>query len=274
MNIITIKGLECFGKHGVLKEENVLGQKFVVSARLHVEKSKNDDLNTTVNYAEISKFIYEYVKKNVFKLIETLADNIAAEILKRFKCNEIDIKIEKPFAPIGLPLDTVSVEVSKKWSRAYLGIGSNMGDKRKYIDDAINLLKNDDNVRLVKVSDLIVTKAYGYTEQDDFLNGAIAIDTLYDPYELLDFISSIEQNANRKREIHWGPRTLDLDILLYENFVSDDPKLTVPHIDMQNREFVLKPLSQIAPYAFHSVLNKSVIQLYSELKSNQNVIFD
>lgn len=266
MNKVIIKNLECFGKHGVLKEENILGQKFVVSAEMITDSTKNDDLTTAVNYAEVCTFITKYVSENIFKLIETLAEHMALEILKKFKVNEIKLRIEKPFAPVGLPLETVAVEVEKKWSTAYIGIGSNIGDKKKYLDMCISYLKENNCIKVIKISDYIVTKAYGYTEQDDFLNGAVEIKTILSPLELLYFTSSIENKAQRKREIHWGPRTLDVDILLYENFISYDSELTVPHIDMHNREFVLKPLCQIAPYAVHNGLNKSILELYMDLE--------
>ncbi len=272
MTKIIIKNLECFGRHGVLKEENVLGQKFVVSAEVVTNDVENDDISTAVNYGELSRFITKYVAENIFKLIETLADNIAVNILKNFNVNEIKLRVDKPFAPVGLPLETVGVEVFKKWNYAYLSIGSNMGDRKKYLDMAVNELKSNDNIKVENISDFITTKPYGYTEQDLFLNGAVEIKTVLSPFKLLSFTSEIEQKANRKREIHWGPRTLDIDILLYEDFISHDKKLTVPHIDMHNREFVLKPLCQIAPYAVHNGFNKSVLELYTDLKQKLNTV--
>ena len=90
--------------------------------------------------------------------------------------------------------------------------------------------------------------------------------TMLCPHSLLELTSSIENKANRKREIHWGPRTLDIDILLYEDKVIYDEKLIIPHIDMQNRKFVLEPMMDIAPYAFNKVLNKNILQMFKELK--------
>ncbi len=98
------------------------------------------------------------------------------------------------------------------------------------------------------------------------MNGAIGLETLYTPWELLDLLQSLEREAHRERKIHWGPRTLDLDLLLFEGFVSDDPRLTIPHPDMHNRRFVLEPLAQLCPYGRHPVLGKSVGQLLEELK--------
>lgn len=266
MTKVIIKNLECFGRHGVLKEENLLGQKFVISAEMLTNDVLNDDIFTAVNYAEVSRFITEYVAENIFKLIETLAENLALNILKKFDVKGIKLRVDKPFAPVGLPLETVGVEVCKKWNTAYISIGSNMDDKEKHLNMAVNELKSCDNIRVTKISDFITTEPYGYTEQDSFLNGAIEIKTVFTPYELLEFTSGIEQKAGRKREIHWGPRTLDIDILLYEDFISQHKRLTVPHIDMHNREFVLEPLCQIAPYAIHNVFNKSILELYTNLK--------
>ena len=246
---VIINKLECFGKHGVFKEENVLGQKFVVSAEMLVSRSSNDDLATSVNYGEVSLFIDNIVRNKVFKLIETLAENIAEGILKNFNVHEVTVKVEKPWAPVGLPLDSASVEIHRKWSKSYISFGSNMGEKSEY-----------------KVSDIIATKPYGGVEQDDFLNGCMEIETLYFPEQLLHFLQSLEQEAKRVRKVHWGPRTLDLDIVLYEDEIINTEELTVPHIDMENRYFVLKPLSDIAPYAMHPIFHKSAIQMYKELE--------
>ena len=91
--------------------------------------------------------------------------------------------------------------------------------------------------------------------------------TLLTPEELLDRLHELEAAANRERIIHWGPRTLDLDILFYDNEIIDTPNLHIPHIDMENRDFVLKPLDEIAPYYRHPVLNKTIHQLLNELLS-------
>lgn len=263
---VIINKLECFGKHGVFKEENVLGQKFVVSAEMLVSRSENDDLATSVNYGEVSLFIDNIVRNKVFKLIETLAENIAEGILKNFNVHEVTVKVEKPWAPVGLPIDSASVEIHRKWSKSYISFGSNMGEKSEYISNAIESIKANENIRVNKVSDIIVTKPYGGVEQDDFLNGCMEIETLYFPEQLLHFLQSLEQEAKRVRKVHWGPRTLDLDIVLYEDKIINTEELTVPHIDMENRYFVLKPLSDIAPYAMHPIFHKSAIQMYKELE--------
>ena len=118
-----------------------------------------------------------------------------------------------------------------------------------------------------QVSDYLVTEPYGGVEQDVFLNGALKLRTLLTPEELLDRLHDLAQAAHRERIVHWGPRTLDLDILLYDQMIIDTPVLHVPHIDMENRDFVLIPLTELAPYYRHPVLNKTISQLLKELQA-------
>lgn len=269
MDKVIIEGLSCFGRHGVLPEENRLGQSFIVNCELYCDferAARTDDIENAVDYGEVSRFISDFVGNNVFKLIETLASRLAAEILKKYDVSEVKLRIDKPSAPIGLPFKTVAVEITRKWNRAYIGLGSNMGDKKAYMDMAVKALSSDENIRLLKTAGYIETKPYGYEEQDNFLNSVSEIDTLYSPCELLDKLHSIEALAGRERKVHWGPRTLDLDILLYENVIMNDERLTIPHRDMANREFVLEPLCRIAPYAKNPLTGKSAGEMYEEIK--------
>jgi len=141
-----------------------------------------------------------------------------------------------------------------------------MGDSKGHLDGAVKELDADKCCRVKKVSEFIVTEPVGGVEQDDFLNGCLELETLYTPYELLDFLHKIEQAHNRERIVHWGPRTLDLDIILYDDVVMYEDDLIIPHIEMENREFVLKPLCEIAPYIKNPVNGKSIKQLLSEIQ--------
>lgn len=269
MDVINIKQLEVFANHGVLKEENVLGQKFIVSASLYVntrEAGKNDDLRKSVNYALVCGEIRDFMQANTFQLIETVAERLAERLLVKFeKINKIRLEIKKPWAPIMQSVDYVSVEIERGWKKAYLSLGSNLGDSEGYLNGAIKAIADNELCRVTKISPFYVTKPYGEVEQDDFLNCCIEAETLLAPCELLDFINKIEADNGRERVIHWGPRTLDIDIVLYEDCVTADERLTIPHIEMEKREFVLRPLNDIAPYAMHPVLNKSVKQLFEEI---------
>ena len=110
-----------------------------------------------------------------------------------------------------------------------------------------------------------MTAPYGGVEQEDFLNAAMELETLYTPEELLDVLHTVEQAAKRERLVHWGPRTLDLDILFYDDLVQDDSALTLPHPDMQNRDFVLKPMVELAPHFVHPVFHQTMQQLLDAL---------
>ncbi len=273
MDCIRIRNLEVFGHHGVYREENKLGQKFIVCADLYMDTRTaglSDDIEQSVNYGEVCKLIDKHMREKTFYLIEAAAEDLAKAILLKFdRIERVELEVKKPWAPIGLPIEEVSVKIDRKWHDAYIGLGSNMGDKWDNINEALKKMSLDDDIKVIEVSTLIETRPYGYEEQDDFLNGAVHITTLYSPSELLKCLSEYENLAGRKREIHWGPRTLDLDILFYDDIILDTRELTIPHFDMINRDFVLKPLNEIAPWLRHPVLNKTVAQLYDEFKNRR-----
>ena len=187
---------------------------------------------------------------------------MAAEILRSFPLiHALDIEIRKPKAPIGLPFESVSAKIHRGWHTVYVAIGSNMGEKDKYIQLGLEELKKLPDTHVEAVSDIIVTKPYGGVEQDDFFNGAVRIKTLYMPEELLVKLHEIEEKAERKRTLRWGPRTLDLDIIFYDKLVYESDTLIIPHVDMENRDFVLKPMCQLAPGFRHPLLGKTMEQL-------------
>ena len=266
---IHIKNLEVFGKHGVLPEENRLGQKFKVNATLYLstrESGLKDDLRKTIHYGEVSHFMTDFMVEHTFQLIEAAAEQMARAVLLQFpNLEKIWLEVVKPWAPIGLPLEAVSVEVERGWHRAYVAVGSNLGDRHQLVRQGVEALNRSEGCNVERVSALLTTRPYGVTDQPDFLNGMIALRTLLTPLELLDRLLQIEKEAGRERLAHWGPRTLDLDIIFYDNDIIDTERLQVPHPDMQNREFVLRPLAELAPYYRHPVLQKTVDELLKNL---------
>lgn len=143
----------------------------------------------------------------------------------------------------------------------FIALGTNLGDKENNLKTAL-LLLDKKGVQVCRVSDFISTKPYGVTDQPDFLNAVAEIKTDKPPMELLQTLLQIEREMGRKRLRHWGERNIDLDLLLYDDQIIDLPDLKVPHPDMQNRDFVLRPLMQIAPDALHPVLQKTIHQLW------------
>lgn len=153
---------------------------------------------------------------------------------------------------------------------AYIGLGSNAGDSKTLVREAVSRLGRSTTV--LAVSSLYYTEAVGYPDQDDFINAVAKIETDLPPRDLLDLCHAVEQEFGRVRTVRWGPRTLDLDILLYGDEVSADPELTIPHPLMTERRFVLVPLVEIAPEAVHPLTKRTAKDLLDGLESTHTVI--
>lgn len=279
MDEIIIENLQVYAYHGVYQEENEKGQNFYVNAVLYADTRKagrEDKRELITSYGDVCQFIHKFVSGNVYKLIETVAEKTAEAVLSEFPLLEgITLEIRKPEAPIGLEFQSVSVKITRMWHTAALATGSNVGNRPQYIKDAVETIDSDPKCKVIKCSELVRSRSYGDVEQGDFFNGAVLIRTLYTPEELLERLHEIENAAGRQRVRHWGPRTLDLDIIFYDDLVLYTDILQIPHTDMQNRDFVLEPLSQIAPYKMHPVFGKTVIQLYEEVqKTGEKYVID
>lgn len=149
-------------------------------------------------------------------------------------------------------------------SIAYIALGSNLGDKEKNLRRAL-LLLTQQGVEAVRVSSFLSTEPYGVTDQPQFLNAVACVRTSLAPLALLDVLLATELAMGRVRLRHWGERNIDLDLLLYEDVVLDTPRLRLPHPDMQNRDFVLLPLAEIAPELKHPTLQKTIYELKENL---------
>ena len=266
---IHVENLEVFANHGVFPEETRLGQKFLLSLTMYVDArpaGKADCLEQSVHYGEVSAFMTRWMQENTRKLIESAAEGLAEALLLHYPLlRGVTLELKKPWAPVGLPLETVSVKITRFWHTAYLGLGSNMGDKQAYLDGAVKALNEVPGCEVEQVSTYLVTEPYGGVEQDDFLNACLRLRTLLPPQELLDRMHDIEQAAHRERIVHWGPRTLDLDILLYDDEVLETQTLVIPHPELHLREFVLRPMAEIAPWKRHPILGKTMAQLAAEV---------
>ena len=150
-------------------------------------------------------------------------------------------------------------------SAVYIGIGSNLGDRYRNCLRAIELLRQN-GLFVTKQSSMYETEPWGVTEQPEFVNMAVETETDLAPMRLLEMLKKIEKEMGRQDTIRWGPRIIDLDILLYNDIILNTDSLTIPHPLMHEREFVLGPLSEIAGEFIHPVLKKSITDLFKETK--------
>ena len=154
---------------------------------------------------------------------------------------------------------------------AYIGIGSNLGDKIHHCEKAISAILKIDRHKFLAKSSLFKTQPIGYTSQDWFVNGVIKIETDLEAPELLRTLKTIESQLGRIETFRWGPRTIDLDILFFDDVEIHTEDLQIPHPLIQDRQFVLIPLAEIDPTLVHSVLKKTVQELLNNLKEDQKV---
>lgn len=270
MDKVYLNNVELFANHGVFKEEKILGQKFILSLELSLDFSaaaKKGDLSQSVHYGELCHKVEGVFGEKSYDLIETVAYKIGYYILNEYQVvKEVKVFLKKPWAPIGRHLDYAAVETTVKRHKAYICLGSNIGDKSKYLNSAIEKIEEIEGTKVTKKSDFVTTEPWGYIEQEEFLNGIIEVETFVNPEELMGNLLRIEKELDRVREVKWGPRTIDLDIILYDDLISNNEFVILPHPRMHLREFVLEPLNQIAPYAIHPLKNKRIFELLEDIK--------
>ncbi|MAX17583.1 MAG: 2-amino-4-hydroxy-6-hydroxymethyldihydropteridine diphosphokinase [Nitrospina sp.] len=155
--------------------------------------------------------------------------------------------------------------------KAFVGIGSNLGVPTENCEEAICLLNTSPKIEIVDRSNLYESEPVGKIPQNWFVNTTVAIKTSLDPESLLEELFKIENSLGRKRKEKWGPRIIDLDILVYENYVINSATLTLPHPEMTKRRFVLLPLSEFAGDYEHPIENKTISELLKELPENPQV---
>lgn len=269
MDKIHIKDLEIIGFHGAIPEEKVLGQKFVLSFELDVDlrqAGKNDDLTKTVHYGELAQKVEEEFTKTSYDLIEKAAEEICEFVLLNYPLvKKVKLLLKKPWAPTRKHVEYVAVEIERKWNKVYIAAGSNLGDKEETLKEAIDKIDKRKDCVVTKVSNFYTTDPVGYEDQDQFVNCVFEINTLQTPSELMDTLLEVEKDFKRERIIRWGPRTLDLDIIFYDDIISYDEHILIPHPRAHERQFVMKPMCDINPYYVHPIYRKRVMDISSEL---------
>lgn len=268
MDYIVISDLLIFANHGVFEEEKKLGQKFYLDIKLGLSTQRaaiSHDLEQSVHYGLLANEVTTLFQSKSNDLIETCAEEVAQFILNKYDMvGEVTVKVKKPWAPVLLPVETVYVQVTRKKHRVFLGLGSNLGNSKELLENAVQKIQNN-YTKLNKQSTIYQTKAWGKTDQPDFLNQVIEITTTYEPIELLRTLQKTELELGRQRKEHWGPRTVDIDILFFDDCRIYEDELIVPHPYIEERAFVLEPMNEIAPHFIHPVKNKAIRVLLEEL---------
>jgi len=338
---VRLAGVSATGFHGVLDAERAEGQVFVADVTVHLDTRRAaaaDDLAHTLSYAGLAAEVVAILEGPAVRLVETLAEQIAAAALDHTLVVAVDVTVHKPSAPVGVPFEDVAVAIHRDRvtlpsarfdpaaapassvasldapapvapaagaapvpvpaavpgatapvpappddvpalepaddgpatgllahvdvpapdvmdrvpsapARAVLALGSNMGDPRETLARAVEDLAAAPGIEVERVAPLARTAAVGGVEQPDFLNTVLLVRTTLSPRALLHVAHAVEQDHHRTREVRWGPRTLDVDVVTYEGVVGVTDDLELPHPRAHERAFVLAPWAEIEPDA-------------------------
>jgi dihydroneopterin aldolase/2-amino-4-hydroxy-6-hydroxymethyldihydropteridine diphosphokinase len=247
---IAVSGLRVFGRHGVLPAERANGQDFIVDAALAVDTSSaaaTDDLTRTADYSQLAGRLAGIVAGEPVALIETLADRLAAACLAEAAVLAAEITVHKPHAPVGQPVQDITVTVAR--SRVVLALGSNLGDRLASLQAGLDVLAAGPGLNRIAVSPVYQTTPVGGPAQDDYLNAVVIAQTSLPACAVLERARAAEQALGRVRTERWGPRTLDVDVIVSGGQISAGPELTLPHPRAHERAFVLAPWLDLQPGA-------------------------
>lgn len=261
---ISITGLEATTCHGVLAQEKVEPQRFIADIAFDIDlrrAGESDDLTKSVSYAEVAQAAEAILLGDPVDLIETLAERIAASTLAFAGVERVSVTVHKPQAPAGVPfhdaaLGGPAVTVRREHDRpVVIAAGANLGDRRATINAALDALRQTDGLTVVAVAPFVETDPVGGPDQPDYLNTVILARSRLAPLAILDRLHQIESWHHRTREVRWGARTLDLDLIQVgspaedTDLTSDTEELRLPHPRAHERGFVLVPWASVDPGA-------------------------
>ena len=240
----------------MLAEEQQRAQPFSVDLIIDFDgrlAGAKDDLDATVNYAVPIELVQRIINDEKHLLLERVATRITEEILVLPGVDGVEVVVRKLRPPVPQDIESTAVRIHRRrpdlvrferpQARAFLALGSNLGDREATLRYAVDHLPGVRALSGVYETDPIG----GPDDQGAFLNMVVELETRLDPFSLLDLCRRIEAGAGRERKVRWGPRTLDVDVLLYGDTTITSEELTVPHPRMWERRFVLAPLAEIAP---------------------------
>ncbi len=273
---IRLTGVRAFGHHGVLESERRDGQEFVVDVEAWLDTRRAaafDDLTQTCDYGSLAERLVAVISGQPVNLIETLAERLAAVALADAVIREVEVTVHKPSAPITVPFGDVTVRIRRSHvnvpvvtgdaqggsglreelldqaparpAEVVLALGANLGDVVGTLRAAIHELDAMAEVSVNVVGPLARTASVGGPEQPDFHNTVVLATTTLSPHALLDAVHQVEAAHGRERTVVWGPRTLDIDIITYDQVVAFSDRLEIPHPRAHERAFVLLPWAQI-----------------------------
>jgi len=252
---VMLTGIEAVGFHGVLPAERHNSQPFVVDVKLYFPEPATDRLESTVDYSAVAQLVVSQVIGPPVNLIEKLGIRIADSLLAVWPVlRRATVTVHKPQAPIGVPFADVTSTVTRKRGRSTdftLSLGSNLGDSRTLLREAVQALSDTPGISVAAVSHVYRTMPVEISDeqQPDYLNLAIIGTTTLGAFELLRSTCDIETRFYRQRPHPHAARTLDIDLITVGETYIDQPGLTLPHPRAHQRAFVLVPWAQIAPDA-------------------------
>ena len=269
MDQLRIKDLEVYAYHGLFGAEKELGQRFVLDLILDYDMTRaaqTGDLTASIHYGELAQDLTHWCQESKEDLIETLAYKLIDRVfLTHPLVEKVSLEVKKPWAPVPLPLETCSVKLVRQKRKVFIALGSNQGNPAANLDAALEKMA-EQNIRVLQASSRIETEPWGGVEQAPFLNQVVEVETWLNPEELMQTLLAIEADLGRVREIKWGPRVIDLDILYIGQEELYSPGLIVPHPYVAERAFVLQSLVEIAPHFVDPVQKKSIRQLWDEVE--------
>lgn len=252
---IVVTGIRGHGRHGVFDHERRDGQEFAVDVELEVgttAAAHSDDLADTVDYGQVAIAVHALIVGEPVDLVETLAERVADACLAFGGVHAVSVTVHKPSAPIPVPFDDVQLRIRRTAPvrrPVALALGSNLGDSATVLQAAVDDLAALPGLSLGAVSAVYRTAPVGGPEQPDYLNAVVVGETTLDPLALLTATQGVERAHHRVRDVRWGPRTLDVDVLALGDEVVDEPTLQVPHPRAHERAFVLVPWTDADPAA-------------------------
>ncbi len=253
---VMINDLRVSAVVGVLAQEREMAQPLRIDLSIGVDlhdAAMSDELGDTVDYGLVAEQVAAAISSSKHVLLERLAGEVAELVLGFNRVDDVDVTITKLRPPIPLTLESTAVQLFRTSADAsfdqlnshiaYIALGSNLGDRMEFLRGAVAALGS-----VTAMSHVYETEPIGGPDaQGPYLNMVVRVETALDPFALLRRCRRIEQAAMRQRVVHWGPRTLDVDLLFFDDIRISSETLTIPHPRINERRFVLVPLAEIAP---------------------------